>query len=63
MDDEGNFKKKRNDYEIQEDYVILYTQRNEIILVDLEDFGRLKICVGQLGLKDMFNQSSTIKGC
>ena len=38
----GYFKKLRNDYEIQEDYVILYTQKSEMILVDLEDFWKVK---------------------
>lgn len=37
--------KKYNDYEIQEDYVIMYTMKGEIFLVDLEDFWRIKdIC-------------------
>lgn len=51
IDDEGNFKKKRNDYEIQEDYVILYTQRNEIILVDLEDFWKVKDMCWSIGFE------------
>ena len=38
-------KKKYNDYEIQEDYVIMYTSKGEPFLVDLEDFWRVKdIC-------------------
>lgn len=36
-----NFK-KYNDYEIQEDYVIMYTKKNEMFLVDLDDFWRVK---------------------
>ena len=40
--DAGGFEKKYNDYEIQEDYVIMYTYKNEIILVDLEDFWKVK---------------------
>lgn len=37
--------KKTNDYEIQEDYVIMYTLKGEPFLVDLEDFWRVKdIC-------------------
>lgn len=37
--------KKYNDYEIQEDYVIMYTQKGEPFLVDLEDFWKVKdIC-------------------
>ena len=34
--------KKYNDYEIQEDYVIMYTFKNEIFLVDLDDFWRVR---------------------
>lgn len=37
--------KRYNSYEIQEDYVIMYTLKNEPFLVDLEDFCRVKdIC-------------------
>lgn len=37
--------KKYNDYEIQEDYVIMYTTKGEPFYVDLEDFWRVKdIC-------------------
>lgn len=37
--------KRYNDYEIQEDYVIMYTSKGEFFLVDLEDFWRVKdIC-------------------
>lgn len=37
--------KKYNDYEIQEDYVIMYTLKDEPFLVDLEDFWKVKdIC-------------------
>lgn len=37
--------KKYNDYEVQEDYVIMYTQKGEMFLVDLEDFWKVKdIC-------------------
>ena len=37
--------KKINDYEIQEDYVIMYTARGEPFFVDLEDFWKVKdIC-------------------
>ena len=37
--------KKYNDYEIQEDYVIMYTQKGEPFYVDLEDFWRVRdIC-------------------
>lgn len=37
--------KKYNDYEIQEDYVIMYTSKGEPFYVDLEDFWRVKdIC-------------------
>ena len=39
----GNYRnKKYNDYEIQEDYVIMYTNRKEMFLVDLEDFYRVQ---------------------
>lgn len=39
----GNYRnKKYNDYEIQEDYVIMYTNRKEMFLIDLEDFYRVK---------------------
>ena len=34
--------KKYNDYEIQEDYVIMYTPKDSIFLVDLEDFWKIK---------------------
>lgn len=34
-----------NDYEVQEDYVIMYTQKGEPFYVDLDDFWRIKdIC-------------------
>lgn len=40
----NNFK-KYNDYEIQEDYVIMYTQKGEPFFVDLEDFWKVRdIC-------------------
>lgn len=35
-------KKKYNDYEIQEDYVIMYTSKGEPFYVDLEDFWMVK---------------------
>lgn len=36
---------KTNDYEVQEDYVIMYTSNNEPFYVDLEDFWKVKdIC-------------------
>lgn len=31
-----------NDYEIQEDYVIMYTNRGDMFLIDLDDFERVK---------------------
>lgn len=34
--------KKYNDYEIQEDYVIMYTTKGEPFYVDLEDFWKVK---------------------
>lgn len=34
--------KKTNDYEVQEDYVIMYTSKGEMFLVDLEDFERVR---------------------
>lgn len=34
--------KKYNDYEVQEDYVIMYTSKNEPFYVDLEDFWKVK---------------------
>jgi hypothetical protein len=34
--------KKYNDYEIQEDYVIMYTLKGEPFFVDLEDFWKVK---------------------
>lgn len=38
-------KKIYNDYEVQEDYVIMYTTKGEPFFVDLEDFWRVKdIC-------------------
>lgn len=38
-------KKKYNDYEVQEDYVIMYTSKGEPFFVDLEDFWKVKdIC-------------------
>ena len=37
--------KKYNDYEIQEDYVIMYTNKNQMFLVDLDDFKKVRdIC-------------------
>lgn len=37
--------KKYNDYEIQEDYVIMYTSKGEPFYIDLEDFDKVKdIC-------------------
>lgn len=37
--------KKYNDYEVQEDYVIMYTTKGEPFYIDLEDFWRVKdIC-------------------
>lgn len=37
--------KKYNDYEVQEDYVIMYTTKGESFYVDLEDFWKVKnIC-------------------
>lgn len=37
--------KNPNEYEIQEDYVIMYTHKNEPFLVDLEDFWKVRnIC-------------------
>lgn len=33
---------KENDYEIQEDYVIMYTSNDNCFLVDLEDFERVR---------------------
>ena len=37
--------KKYNDYEVQEDYVIMYTSKKEPFLVDLDDFWKVKnIC-------------------
>lgn len=37
--------KKYNDYEVQEDYVIMYTQKGEMFLVDLDEFWKVKnIC-------------------
>ena len=35
-------RKKYNDYEVQDDYVIMYTSKGEIFLVDLIDFWRIK---------------------
>lgn len=37
-----NASKKYNDYEVQEDYVIMYTTKGEPFFVDLEDFWRVK---------------------
>lgn len=34
--------KKFNDYEIQENYVIMYTPKDEMFLIDLEDFWKVK---------------------
>lgn len=34
--------KKRNDYEVQEDYVIMYTAKGEPFFVDFEDFWKVK---------------------
>lgn len=37
--------KKYNDYEVQENYVIMYTSKNEPFFIDLEDFWKVKdIC-------------------
>lgn len=37
--------KKYNDYEVQEDYVIMYTQKGEMFLIDLDEFWKVKnIC-------------------
>ena len=37
--------KKYNDYEIQEDYVIMFTEKEEMFFVDLDDFYKVKdIC-------------------
>lgn len=37
--------KKNNDYEIQEDYIIMYTSKGEPFYIDLEDFNKVKdIC-------------------
>lgn len=37
--------KKYNDYEVQSDYVIMYTSKNEPFFVDIEDFWKVKnIC-------------------
>ena len=33
---------KLNDYEIQEDYVIMYTAKGELFFIDLEDFWKVK---------------------
>lgn len=33
---------KTNDYEVQEDYVIMYTSKNEPFYVDLEDFWKVR---------------------
>lgn len=39
------YNKKYNDYEVQEDYVIMYTSKGEPFYVDLEDFWKVKdIC-------------------
>lgn len=35
-------RKKYNDYEVQEDYVIMYTSKNEPFYVDLSDFWKIK---------------------
>lgn len=41
----SQMRKKYNDYEIQEDYVIMYTTEGDAFLVDLEDFWKVKdIC-------------------
>jgi len=41
----GKKTKKYNDYEVQEDYVIMYTSKGEPFYVDLEDFWKVKdIC-------------------
>lgn len=34
--------KKYNEYEVQEDYVIMYTSKGEMFLVDLEDFWKVR---------------------
>ena len=36
--------KKYNDYEVQEDYVIMYTTKGEPFFVDLDDFWRVRDC-------------------
>jgi len=36
-------RKKYNDYEIQEDYVIMYTMKGEPFFVDLEDFWKVRM--------------------
>lgn len=33
---------QKNDYEVQEDYVIMYTNKNEMFLVDLDDFKKVR---------------------
>lgn len=33
---------KANDYEVQEDYVIMYTSKGEMFLIDLEDFEKVR---------------------
>lgn len=39
------YNKKYNDYEIQDDYVIMYTVKGEPFYIDLEDFNKVKdIC-------------------
>lgn len=41
----SNMCKNPNDYEVQEDYVIMYTHKDEPFYVDLEDFWKVKdIC-------------------
>lgn len=44
--------RKHNDYEIQEDYVIMYTHKGEPFYVDLDDFWRVRDicwCIGNGG--------------
>ena len=36
------YSKKYNDYEVQEDYVIMYTSKGESFLIDLDDFWKVK---------------------
>lgn len=36
-------RKKYNDYEVQEDYVIMYTYKNEPFYVDVDDFAKIRM--------------------